>query len=40
MTEIVDGIAWTPETRARVYPSRKRKNPAFLASILEGLDLT
>ena len=38
--EIVDGFAWTPELRARVYPSRKVPNRQFLDGVLERVSLT
>src|SRR5262249_9645610 len=37
--EIVDGFAWTPELRSRVYPSRKLPNPGFLDGLLERVSL-
>jgi hypothetical protein len=34
MIEIVDAIEWTPEMRARVYPSRRIANPALVTTQL------
>jgi hypothetical protein len=38
--ETVDGIAWTPESRARVYASRRIRNPAYRLSLLEGASVS
>ncbi|MBA2543813.1 MAG: hypothetical protein H0V17_29485, partial [Deltaproteobacteria bacterium] len=40
MTDLVDGIAWTPELRARVYASRKRPNPEARDALLDRVSLT
>jgi hypothetical protein len=38
--KIVDGIAWTPELRARVYPARTIANPTYRDDFLRTVDLT